>query len=148
MNWSRPFAGTSRSKGRPADIGAATPSRFRVEALEPRLLLSGDPLDLASEALQAPLLPEPVVVVEADASQAGSTATPTIDWGADTAGTDQADPSDGVSETPVPGPVETSEPALAADIATTAETVVQVSTMTVTPVTDALGATAGPLPIR
>jgi len=24
MNWSRPFAGTSRSKGRPADIGAAT----------------------------------------------------------------------------------------------------------------------------
>src|SRR3990170_4349220 len=142
MSWFKRSDGNSRDEARAPEIAAATPSRFRVEALEPRLLLSGDPLDLIQDSLQAPLLPEPVVVVEVDDSQAGSTATPTIDWGADASATDpaqQADPSDGVTAAPVPGPVETDQPVLATDIATVAATEVQVAVATDSPVTTAAG---------
>src|SRR3990170_823308 len=142
MSWFKRSDGNSRDEARAPEIAAATPSRFRVEAFEPRLLLSGDPLDLIQDSLQAPLLPEPVVVVEVDDSQAGSTATPTIDWGADASATDpaqQADPSDGVTAAPVPGPVETDQPVLATDIATVAATEVQVAVATDSPVTTAAG---------
>ena len=40
-----------------------TAAKFRVEPLEPRLLLSGDPLDLLKNSVEPQLAPQPVVVV-------------------------------------------------------------------------------------
>ena len=53
-------------------IGPGTPARFHVEALEPRLLLSGDPLDLLRDLAEPRLLPDPASgVVVADTQTAG-----------------------------------------------------------------------------
>ena len=54
-----------------------TASRFRVEPLEPRLLLSGDPLDVLKGSLELQLLQEPAVAI----SDTASAPSPSIDWG-------------------------------------------------------------------
>jgi len=95
----------------------AVPGRFRVQALEPRLLLSADPLQFLADSLEAPALPDPAVQVEiTDSETPGSTASPLIDWGANTDPTRPADhtaPALLVPEDPAGTPV-------AADIATSA----------------------------
>src|SRR2546428_12855811 len=54
--------------------------KSRAEPLEPRLLLSGDPLDLLKDSLEPQLVPEPVAVVQ-DTQHV--TSAPSIDWGND-----------------------------------------------------------------
>ena len=99
------------------DVG--TSARFRVESLEPRLLLSGDPLDLVKESLEPALLPEPVAAVES------STSSPSIDW----AGSLASDANDIV--TPEPSPLAGSEPQSV--VHGSAVAAAQASTSTVSP---------------
>src|SRR5437867_1264561 len=75
MRWLAPIGGASQDPRVVRDTPTA--SRFRVEPLEPRLLLSGDPLDLVKGSLERQLLQEPAVSV----SDTASAPSPSIDWG-------------------------------------------------------------------
>src|SRR3989442_2620857 len=101
MSWFR-SGGSSAKPANRTDGGATPPSRFRVEALEPRLLLSGDPLDLLKAPLEPQIAPEPAAVVESQ------TTTPTIDWGA--GDTQQAPVSDEPVAAAAPAPRDDRHP--------------------------------------
>src|SRR2546426_1461171 len=75
MRWLAPIGGATQDHRVVRDTPTA--SRFRVEPLEPRLLLSGDPLDLLKGSLERQLLQEPAVAV----SDTASAPSPSIDWG-------------------------------------------------------------------
>src|SRR5207247_1048867 len=75
MRWLAPIGGATQDHRVARDTPTA--SRFRVEPLEPRLLLSGDPLDLLKGSLERQLLQEPAVAV----SDTASAPSPSIDWG-------------------------------------------------------------------
>src|SRR5256885_3242615 len=75
MRWLAPIGGASQDPRVVRDTPTA--SRFRVEPLEPRLLLSGDPLDVLKGSLEHQLLQEPAVAV----SDTASAPSPSIDWG-------------------------------------------------------------------
>ena len=77
MAWFAPF-GSRAGQRRHIEPDPATPPKFRVEPLEPRLLLSGDPFDLLKDQLAPQALPQPVVAL--DDTHAG-TSSPMIDWG-------------------------------------------------------------------
>src|SRR5207247_6027039 len=74
MRWLAPIGGASQDPRVVRDTPTA--SRFRVEPLEPRLLLSGDPLDLLKESLEPQLLHEPGAAV----SDTPNALSPSIDW--------------------------------------------------------------------
>src|SRR5438876_2312506 len=61
MRWLAPIGGASQDPRVVRDTPTA--SRFRVEPLEPRLLLSGDPLDVLKGSLELQLLQEPAVAI-------------------------------------------------------------------------------------
>ena len=73
----RSFTFDRATRGRRVERDAATRVRFRVEPLEPRLLLSGDPLDLLKDSIEPQLAPEPVVAID----ETVSAPSPSIDWG-------------------------------------------------------------------
>src|SRR3989454_3617607 len=75
MRWLAPIGGATQDHRVVRDTPTA--SRFRVDPLEPRLLLSGDPLDLLKGSLERQLLQEPAVAV----SDTASAPSPSIDWG-------------------------------------------------------------------
>src|SRR2546427_11660665 len=75
MRWLAPIGGATQDHRVVRDTPTA--SRFRVEPLEPRLLLSGDPLDLLKGSLARQLLQEPAVAV----SDTASAPSPSIDCG-------------------------------------------------------------------
>src|SRR3989442_1440060 len=75
MRWLAPIGGASQDPRVVRD--PPTASRFRVEPLEPRLLLSGDPLDVLKGSLELQLLQEPAVAI----SDTASAPSPSIDWG-------------------------------------------------------------------
>src|SRR2546427_407858 len=75
MRWLAPIGGASQDPRVVRDTPTA--SRFRVEPLEPRLLLSGDPLDVLKGSLELQLLQEPAVAI----SDTASAPSPSIDWG-------------------------------------------------------------------
>src|SRR5881296_3075117 len=122
MRWFLQFDGrVTRKHG----IARETPTgpKFRVEPLEPRLLLSGDPLDLLKDSLELQLAPEPVVAVQDHAS------SPAIDWGntviADHNGTD-----DGLPAEQSAAPLTTSEPPIPVEAAAVVKADAQTSTPT------------------
>src|SRR5687768_1789306 len=78
MLWFKLATGSASRSQRQDPDSASTSPRFRVEPLEPRLLLSGDPLDLLKDAIEPRLVVEPAVVVEAPSVEPA----PAIDWGA------------------------------------------------------------------
>src|SRR3989442_2750513 len=75
MRWLAPIGGATQDHRVVRDTPTAP--RFRVDPLEPRLLLSGDPLDLLKGSLERQLLQEPAVAV----SDTASAPSPSIDWG-------------------------------------------------------------------
>src|SRR2546426_2100916 len=120
MSWIR-SGGSSAKPANRTDGGATPPSRFRVEALEPRLLLSGDPLDLLKAPLEPQIAPEPAAVVESQQQNAA----PTIDWGA--AEHDTLGPTNDDSHTTATAPTASDDAhPVAADTAVT-ETAAQVA---------------------
>src|SRR2546425_7931372 len=121
MSWFR-SGGSSAKPANRTDGGATPPSRFRVEALEPRLLLSGDPLDLLKAPLEPQIVPEPAAVVESQ------TTTPTIDWGA--GDTQQAPVSDEPVAAAAPASGDDQQP-VAADVAAVTDAGAQVAQATV-----------------
>src|SRR5882724_2795025 len=74
MRWFAPFGSTALDN---PVRDTPTARKFRVEPLEPRLLLSGDPLDLLKDSLEPPLIQEPAVAV----SDTVNAPSPAIDWG-------------------------------------------------------------------
>src|SRR5438876_10592108 len=75
MRWLAPIGGASQDPRVVRDTPTA--SRFRVEPLEPRPLLSGDPLDALKASLELQLLEAPAVAITATASAP----SPSIAWG-------------------------------------------------------------------
>src|SRR5438309_8744018 len=71
-----------RRATRKHDIAREMPTgaKFRVEPLEPRLLLSGDPLDLLKNSLEPQLVAEPAAAVQETTHVMSA---PSIDWGND-----------------------------------------------------------------
>src|SRR2546428_2224801 len=104
MTWFAPFGGRAAHERR-AERDSALPARFRVEALEPRLLLSGDPLDLLKDSLEPAVLPEPVVAIQ---DTQHTTASPSIDWGS-TVIAPHDDADDGLPAGQSPTPLTTPE---------------------------------------
>src|SRR5256712_4677160 len=103
MRWFLQFDGrVTRKHG----IARETPTgpKFRVEPLEPRLLLSGDPPDLLKDSREPQLAPEPGPVVQ-DSEQVPS--APSIDWGNDVV----ASPDDATPRAEqITGPLAVREP--------------------------------------
>src|SRR2546427_7845834 len=75
MRWLAPIGGAIQDPRVVRD--APTAPRFRVEPLEPRLLLSGDPLDLLKDSLEPQLVQQPAIAV----SDTANAPSPSIDWG-------------------------------------------------------------------
>src|SRR2546430_7306659 len=103
MAWFAPF-GSRAGQRRHIEPDPATGPKFRVEPLEPRLLLSGDPLDLLKDSLEPQLVPEPVAVVQ---NTQHVTSAPSIDWGNDVV----ASPDDATPRAEqITGPLAVPEP--------------------------------------
>src|SRR6267378_2482436 len=127
MRWLAPIGGATQDHRAVRD--APTAPRFRVEPLEPRLLLSGDPLDLLNGSLERQLLQEPAVAV----TDTASAPSPSIDWGGGviTKGDDPHDVLPAEQPTaPVPITPATPQPTMPVDAVPVQNTDAQTSTPT------------------